>query len=135
MSRNYQANKPNAFVWCSLTEPSSLQEGDLWYDETLSKLKVKNDAGWVEVGTHAKLDDLSTPDDNTDLDAWLDTKSEGDLTTLGYTPGEVAQLKSAFADADELATIFEGIANLSVAKDFRAFLKLVWGFGGIEVEP
>lgn len=69
MSRNYEPGVPNAFIWTGLTEPPNLLEGDLWYDETLSKLKVKNDAGMIEVGSHVKLDDLAAPDDNTDLNA------------------------------------------------------------------
>ncbi len=69
MGRIYQAGKPSVFIWSGLTAPTGPFEGDLWYDETLSKLKVYNDVGWVEVGSHVKLDDLTAPDNNTDLNA------------------------------------------------------------------
>jgi len=58
---------------------------------------------------------------------WLDTRTEQDLTALGYTAGEVAQLKAAFADMDQLRIIWEGGATLPTAKDFRAFAKLLTG--------
>jgi hypothetical protein len=57
----------------------------------------------------------------------LDTKTDPDLTGLGYTAGEVATLRSATADMDQLRTIYEGLVNLGSAKDFRTFTKLVVG--------
>ena len=64
---------------------------------------------------------------------YLDTKTEQDLIGLGYTSGEVAVMKSAYTDVNQLATIFTGAAALGVAKDFRTFLKQLWGLDGIEV--
>lgn len=58
---------------------------------------------------------------------WLDTKIDAELITLGYTQAEVNTLRSAAADMDQLRTIYEGLVNLSVAKDFRAFTKLLTG--------
>lgn len=58
---------------------------------------------------------------------WLDTKVDADLTALGYTGSEVATLRSAAADMDQLRQIYEGLATLGVAKDFRAFTKLLTG--------
>lgn len=58
---------------------------------------------------------------------WLDTKTDTDLTTLGYSSGEAATLRSATADMDELRRIYEGLTSLGVAKDFRAFTKLLTG--------
>lgn len=46
-----------------------------------------------------------------------------------YTAGEVDVIKSAFADLDQLRTIYEGAANLTSAKDFRTFAHQIWGFG------
>jgi hypothetical protein len=59
----------------------------------------------------------------------LDTLSNADLQGLGYlvSPDEAAILKSSFSDFDQLRTIFAGTANLSVAKDFMAFGKLLTG--------
>lgn len=67
--RYVEGGAPNAAHWTGPTQPPGAIEGDSWYDETANKLKVLNDAGWIEVGTHVKLDDLATPDDNTDLNA------------------------------------------------------------------
>jgi len=64
------------------------------------------------------------------LNAWLLTQTTADLVALGYstTPvDEVSRLKSAYSDADQLRTIYEGTANLATAKDFRTFLKLLSG--------
>ncbi len=58
---------------------------------------------------------------------WLDTVQVADLEALGFTTAEANTLKSAYADAAQLRTIFLGTATLAVAKDFRAFLKLCWG--------
>lgn len=58
---------------------------------------------------------------------WLDTKVDGDLVTLGYTQGEVNILRSATGDMDELRRIYEGLATLANAKDFRQFTKLLTG--------
>lgn len=64
-----------------------------------------------------------------ELEAWLDTKTVSDLEALGYTTSEANTLKSASADADQLRTLYEGTATLGAAKDFRTFLKLLYGFG------
>lgn len=64
-----------------------------------------------------------------ELKVWLDTKSVADLEGMGYSTAEANTLKSAWADADQLRTLYEGTATLAVAKDFRTFLKLVYGFG------
>lgn len=60
----------------------------------------------------------------------LDTLTVANLQALGYATSptdETAILKSAFADLDQLRTIYEGTANLTVAKDFRIFAKLLTG--------
>lgn len=62
---------------------------------------------------------------------WLDAKTDTNLTDMGYTSGEVAILRSAWADAAQLYTIYSGAANLASAKDFRTFLKQVWGLGNL----
>lgn len=61
------------------------------------------------------------------LQAFLVTRTEGDLTALGYTAGEVAQLKSAYTDLDKLRGIFEGTQTQATAYDFRTFAKLLAG--------
>lgn len=61
--------------------------------------------------------------------AWLDAQGDPDLTALGFGAGDIATLRSAVADAKQLADIFAGAAPLTDAKDFRTFLKRVWGLG------
>lgn len=51
------------------------------------------------------------------------------LIDLGYTDQEVATLKTAFTDLTELANIWIGQAALAAPKDFRAFVKQLWGVG------
>lgn len=63
------------------------------------------------------------------LKFWLDSKTQSDLTGLGYTTGEYAQIVSALADLDQLRTLYEGSASLASPKDFRTFAKLLYGFG------
>lgn len=65
-----------------------------------------------------------------DIKYVLDQKTDQSLIDLGYTAGEVAVIKSAFADLNQLNDIFNGSANLATAKDFRTFAKQVWGTGG-----
>lgn len=64
-----------------------------------------------------------------DFKMWLDTKVDGDLTALGYSVAEVADLRSAYGDLAQLSTLYRGTASLGVAKDFRTFVKRLWGFG------
>ena len=70
------------------------------------------------------------------LKAYLDAKTTADLQSLevvapavAYTEGEVAALKAAINDLDQLRTIYEGDANLTSAKDFRAFAGRLIGVG------
>lgn len=62
---------------------------------------------------------------------WLDTKTDDDLTALGYTSGEIATLRSAWSDAAQLADIYKGELNLALVKDFRTFIRQVWGLGNL----
>lgn len=60
---------------------------------------------------------------------WLDGIPDPDLTTMGYSAGDIANLRTAVADIKQISDIFNGLANLAVTKDFRTFLRRVWGFG------
>jgi hypothetical protein len=53
----------------------------------------------------------------------LDTLTDNDLLALNYTAPEVARLRSAISDLDQLRTIFQSGATLPTAKDFRVFAK------------
>lgn len=59
----------------------------------------------------------------------LDTLTDADLIMLGYTAGEVALLRSAVGDLDQLRDLWDGGATLAVAKDFRVFAKRLLGTG------
>ena len=61
------------------------------------------------------------------FEAYLVATPDATLITAGYIQAEVNTLKSAYSDLDQLRTIYEGGANLSVAKDFRTFAKLLVG--------
>lgn len=62
------------------------------------------------------------------LQAFLAAKTEADLVALGYTTGEVAVLKSAFARLDVLRQIYEGkVAQGATPEDFTTFPRQLWG--------
>lgn len=65
------------------------------------------------------------------MQEWLAAQTDAVLIAapFGYTAGEVAIIKSAFSDLDQLRTIYEGAAALAAAKDFRTFARQVWGLG------
>ena len=63
------------------------------------------------------------------LQSYLEQTPDGDLVALGYTANEVAVLKTAFADLTQLGTIWLGQSDLKTAKDFRTFVRQLWGVG------
>lgn len=64
------------------------------------------------------------------MQEYLAAQADADLEAqFGYSAQDVANFKSAFADLDQLRTIYEGAASLSAAKDFRAFASRIWGIG------
>lgn len=60
---------------------------------------------------------------------WLDATPNADMEAMGFSAGEVAVIKSAFADLDQLRTIWQGTANLPASKDFRQWTRQLWGLG------
>jgi len=68
-------------------------------------------------------------DDVITLQGYLAATVDADLIALGYTANEVAVLKTAFADLVELGTIWAGTAALPAPKDFRQFVRQLWGVG------
>lgn len=63
------------------------------------------------------------------LKTFLDATPDNDLVALGYTAGEVATIKTAVNDLDQLRTIWLGTSNLTNAKDFTTFVRRLWGVG------
>jgi len=63
------------------------------------------------------------------MQQFLTATPNADLETMGYTPDEVATLKTAFTDLAQLGTIWTGQAALPAPKDFRVFVSRMWGIG------
>ena len=63
------------------------------------------------------------------MQTYLEATPNPDLVALGYTDNEVAVLKTAFADLSQLARIWTGSEALAAPKDFRAFVRQLWGVG------
>jgi|SRR5215510_9071561 len=63
--------------------------------------------------------------------AFLAPAQDADLVALGYTPADVAVLRSAMADLDRLRRVYEGLAEATPAYDFRTFAKQLYGSGYI----
>lgn len=63
------------------------------------------------------------------MQGYLEATPTADLVALGYTDQEVAVLKTAYADLTQLAAIWAGADALAAAKDFRQFVRQLWGVG------
>jgi hypothetical protein len=90
-------------------------------------ITTKNDldarAGEIARSFQAAFTDVAT------LQLYLAATVDADLEALGYSAGEVATLKTAYADLAQLGTIWTGSAALAAPKDFRTFAKQLWGLG------
>lgn len=62
----------------------------------------------------------------TELDAYTDPQ----LTTAGYSAGEITVLRTLVSDLQQLNNLYTGAATLGSAKDFRASLRPLWGVLG-----
>ena len=91
----------------------------------VTKTQVDGVAGTIARDINRLFEDIVT------FNLWLDGKSVADLEAMGYSTNEANVLKSAYADAAQLQTIFTGAANLASVKDFRTFLRQLWGLGGL----
>lgn len=63
------------------------------------------------------------------MQSYLVSTPNADLEALGYTPEDVAALKTAFADLQQLGEIWIGAIALEAPKDFRTFVSRLWGVG------
>ena len=68
-------------------------------------------------------------EDVTTLQAYLSSVTEQDLVAMGYSAQEVAVLKTGYNDLTQLGTIWVGAASLAQPKDFRTFVRQMWGVG------
>jgi hypothetical protein len=88
-----------------------------------TKADIDRAAGSVAVEARAVFDRAAA------LQEYLSIKTTEELVALGYTDQEVAILKSAIADLDGLGAIFRGAATQVDPKDYRTFLKQLYGLG------
>lgn len=63
------------------------------------------------------------------MQTYLEGAPNQDLEALGYSGQEVAVLKTAFADLAQFARIWVGSEALASPKDFRTFVRQLWGIG------
>lgn len=63
------------------------------------------------------------------MQSYLEQTPEADLIALGYTTDDVATLKAAYNDLSQLGRIFAGQEALAAPKDFRTFVRRLWGVG------
>lgn len=64
------------------------------------------------------------------MKSFLDQTPDADLVALTYTEQEVAEMKTAFADLAQFwLQIWPGLEALASPKDFRAFVRRLWGVG------
>jgi len=89
----------------------------------VSKSELDSRAGELARGFQKQFGDVLT------LKGFLDTKTESDLTAMGYTAQEVAVLKTAMTDLFTLASIWSGQASQTSPYDFRQFVRQLWGVG------
>lgn len=89
----------------------------------VSKNEIDNRAGDIARSFQAAFDNVAV------MKVYLDGTVDADLVALGYTADEVATLKTAWADLTELGTIWTGQAALTAPKDFRTFVRRIWGVG------
>lgn len=93
------------------------------YNADLTKRIIDQAAGKVAQDVNAAMTEIQAFKD------YLDGQVDADLTALGYSAGDVANLRSALADLSQLRTIYLGTAALAAVKDFRVFARRIWGTG------
>lgn len=89
----------------------------------VSKQEIDTRAGDTARAFQANFENVAT------LQNFLAATPDQDLIALGYTADEVATLKTAFADLTQLGKIWAGAEALQTAKDFRTFVRRLWGVG------
>jgi hypothetical protein len=89
----------------------------------VTKTEIDARAGDTARGFQKLFEDVYT------MQTYLEATPNPDLVALGYTDAEVATLKTAFADLTQLAQIWGGLEALAAPKDFRTFVRQLWGVG------
>ena len=68
-------------------------------------------------------------EDIDNLKFMLDGMLDADLEALGYSTDEVTLLRTCINDMEELRNLYVGATALADAKDFRTFIRRIWGTG------
>jgi hypothetical protein len=89
----------------------------------VTKIEIDSRTGDIAKGVQKMFDDIIT------MQSYLAATPDQNLVSMGYTSQEVAVIKTAFADLTQLGTIWAGAAALAQAKDFRTFVRQLWGVG------
>lgn len=86
--------------------------------------------GQVDYNLGALSQKLNTlMEDVDDFQFFVVGAQDTDFATLGYTADEITLLRTCSAEMDQLRRIYQGLEALADAKDFRTFLRRVWGTG------
>lgn len=62
---------------------------------------------------------------------WLDGRLDSDLTAMGYSAPEIAQLRSVALALDNMRQVWEGLLAITPAADQRTFPRLASGLGDV----
>lgn len=89
----------------------------------VTKQEIDTRAGDIAREFQRNFKDVAT------LQMYLEATPNADLVALGYTDQEVATLKTAFVDLTQLGAIWVGSQALADPKDFRTFVRQLWGVG------
>lgn len=89
----------------------------------VTKGEIDSRAGDIARNFQKSFENVAT------MHAYLQQTADADLVALGYTSQEVAVMKSAYADLALLGRVWAGLEPLPEAKDFRAFVRQLWGVG------
>jgi hypothetical protein len=87
----------------------------------VAKADVDNRAGGLAVQLRNDLAQCVS------FKAWLDSVSDGFLTGLGYTSGEITTLRGSFVDLNKLSNIAHALDTQTPASDFFFNAKLLTG--------
>ena len=89
---------------------------------SVTKDEINARAGDIARGFQKAFEDVLT------MQTYLEATPNPDLVALGFTDSDVAILKTAFVDLTELGSIWAGGPG-TVPKDYRAFVRQLWGVG------
>jgi hypothetical protein len=86
------------------------------------KATLDNILGGLALKVHTALADI------TSLKSQVDGLTDAELQALGYSAGDVANIRSTLTDLNKLAGIYGGTQTQASAYDFRQFTKRLIGF-------